>query len=102
MIALAIKPVCVLLLAAGLLVAGLLNVASDPYIDGSIDGYDYSVKLYDQPSEYGVDGGRVSKMEVWRDGKLVVNYDRGWDVEPETDGEREIVKKVLEKVGNDG
>ena len=28
------------------------------------------------------DGGRISKLMLKRDGKIVCNYDRGWDVEP--------------------
>jgi hypothetical protein len=44
----------------------------------------YWVKHYDEPSEeYGIDGGRISKMELRVDGKTTLNYDRGWDIEPE-------------------
>ena len=33
--------------------------------------------------DYGViDGGRISKLMLKRDGKIVCNYDRGWDIEP--------------------
>lgn len=47
----------------------------------------YWVKHYDQPStDYGIDGGRISKMEIRLDGEAVLlNYDRGWDMEPETE-----------------
>lgn len=42
------------------------------------------VKHYETPSEYGIDGGRISKLEI-RDGeKVLVNYDRGWDIKPST------------------
>ena len=43
----------------------------------------YWVKQYDEGSEYGIDGGRVSKLTIKRDGIEVCNYDRGWDIEPE-------------------
>lgn len=47
----------------------------------------YWVKHYEQPStDYGIDGGRISKMEIRLDGEAVLlNYDRGWDMEPETE-----------------
>lgn len=44
----------------------------------------YWVKHYDEPSEtYGLEGGRISKMELRIDGKVTLNYDRAWDIEPE-------------------
>lgn len=44
--------------------------------------YHYHVKQYDRGSKFGIDGGRISKMTVTRDGECVCNYDRGWDIEP--------------------
>ncbi|MGN0254764.1 MAG: hypothetical protein ACI4W2_00760 [Eubacterium sp.] len=44
----------------------------------------YWVKHYDEPSEtYGLEGGRISKMELRIDGRVTLNYDRAWDIEPE-------------------
>ena len=38
---------------------------------------------YDEPSEtYGINGGRISKLMIKIDGKIVCNYDRGWDIHP--------------------
>jgi hypothetical protein len=45
--------------------------------------YEYAAKVYETGSNLGIDGGRVSKLEIRRDGHLVCNYDRGWDVVPE-------------------
>ena len=42
----------------------------------------YSAKVYDEPSEFGIEEGRISKLEVRNEGKLIINYDRGWDVKP--------------------
>lgn len=45
---------------------------------------DYWVKHYEEPSEdYGIDGGRISKLMIKVDGKVTLSYDRGWDIEPE-------------------
>ena len=98
MIALAVKPICVLLLAGALLVAGLMNLTADPFVTGEIDGYDYDVKVYDQPSKHGIDGGRISKLTIRKDGDLVANYDRGWDIEPV--GEiQDIVDRIQNQFG---
>ena len=45
----------------------------------------YWVKAYDEPSEYGIEDGRISKMEVQINGETAIRYDRGWDVYPETE-----------------
>ena len=45
----------------------------------------YWVKHFDEGSEFGIDGGRISKLECRADGKIIMNYDRGWVMEPETE-----------------
>ena len=40
-------------------------------------------KVFDEGSEFGIEGGRISKLMIKVDGKITLNYDRGWDVEPE-------------------
>lgn len=50
-------------------------------IENSI--FHYWVKAYDEPSEeYGIDGGKISKLMLKSKGKVVCNYDRGWDIKP--------------------
>ena len=43
----------------------------------------YWVKHFEEGSEFGIDGGRISKIMIKVNGKITLNYDRGWDVEPE-------------------
>ena len=54
--------------------------------EGSLKVHDsvfhYWMKQYDEGSQYGIDGGRISKLTLKRNGAVVANYDRGWDVEP--------------------
>ena len=50
--------------------------------DGIIDGYRYQVKVFDEGSDFGINGGRISKLWMQKDGKEAANYDRGWDVRP--------------------
>ena len=42
--------------------------------------FHYWMKQYDKGSEWGIDGGRISKLMFKRDGYIVCNYDRGWDI----------------------
>ena len=46
--------------------------------------YTATIKHYEEPSEFGIDGGRISKLLITQGSKTVVNYDRGWDIKPET------------------
>ncbi len=43
--------------------------------------YDFVVKHYDEPSDYGIDNGRISKLWLREVGKMesLLNYDRGWE-----------------------
>lgn len=42
----------------------------------------YWIKSFDLCSPYGIDEGRISKLMLKRDGQIIVNFDRGWDIEP--------------------
>ena len=61
--------------------------------------YKYQVKVYEVGSEFGIDGGKISKALISLDGKAVVNYDRGWDIEPVDEG-AEIALAILIKEHN--
>ena len=59
-------------------------------------GYRYWVKQYEVGSQYGIDGGRVSKLMIKRGGEVVCNYDRGWDIKP-VDENTEFAMAILLK-----
>ena len=65
--------------------------------NGRIDNCEYWVKSYDEPSIYGIEEGRISKLTVKRDRREIMNFDRGWDLEPKTDADREVLAKILAK-----
>lgn len=47
--------------------------------------FEFSAKVYDNPSKYGINKGRVSKLWIAPKNdrsNWLVNYDRGWDVKP--------------------
>ena len=43
----------------------------------------YAVKHYGLGSEWGIDGGKISKLEMQIDGETVALYDRGWARKPD-------------------
>ena len=69
--------------------------------EGSI-GWDksrfhYWYKQYEIGSEFGIDGGRISKLTLKRDGETVANYDRGWDIEPVDEDTKAAVEILLDR-----
>ena len=42
----------------------------------------YSMEHYKNKSKYGINGGRISKLMLKKDGDVVYRYDRGIDLEP--------------------
>jgi len=66
--------------------------------EGSLKVYNsifhYWLKVFDEPSKFGIEGGKVSKLMLKRDGKVVCNYDRGWDIKP-TDPDTQFALEIL-------
>ena len=59
----------------------------------------YWIKHFEEPSEHGIDNGRISKLTIKVDGKTTCNYDRGWDKKPQ-DEATEIAYLILLKEYN--
>lgn len=56
----------------------------------------YWVKSYERKSQYGIEGGKISKLLIRIEGETVANYDRGWDIKPAEDDEAaQIVYAIL-------
>lgn len=55
---------------------------NDNWVTGECDGLTFEAKLFDNGSEFGINKGRVSKLDISDKGKTIVNYDRGWDIRP--------------------
>jgi hypothetical protein len=51
--------------------------------------------MFDKGSDYGIDKGRVSKLEIRVNGKIAANYDRGWDVRPQTPEVKAVYKHIM-------
>ena len=58
--------------------------------------FTYSAKVYGHSSEdYGIDGGKISKLEIRFGDFPVARYDRGWDIEPETENAQLALLAIL-------
>ena len=66
-----------------------------PKKNGRYKSVKYWVKYFEDPSEnYGINGGKISKLSLKMDGKWIANYDRGWDIEP-TDENTQLALELL-------
>lgn len=70
-----------------------------PTKDGGYKKVKYWIKVYEEPSEYGINEGRISKLTLRIGEEEVANYDRGWDIKP-TCKEAEIALSILLKEHN--
>lgn len=56
--------------------------------------FHYWIKVYKRGSHWGIDGGKISKLVLKRDGKVECNYDRGWDIKP-SDQDTQLAVEIL-------
>lgn len=65
----------------------------------SINGESYyaEIKHFEQPSEFGINGGKISKLRVATDENrnTVAAYDRGWFVKPSDEDSKQAVRQIL-------
>lgn len=69
-------------------------------IPESGEKYKYWCKHYEEPSEcYGIDGGRISKLTIRKVGESrdLYNYDRGLDIDCQSDEVRAVYDIILVK-----
>lgn len=61
--------------------------------------YKYWIKHFEEGSEYGINGGRISKLTIRKldESKDLVNYDRGWDVKPKGAELKAVYEIILAK-----
>lgn len=64
--------------------------------------FSYEVKAFDEPSQYGIDGGKISILEVAliddKESKFIVAfYDREWVFTPKLEIAKKAVKEILLK-----
>jgi len=71
------------------------------YLDDDYDIYAFTAKHFDERSEFGIDGGRVSKLSISTGNQgTIVNYDRGWDIRPCTEEDQLVCNAVVDYLEN--
>jgi len=70
----------------------------DNWVQGECGGFSFDAKLYNNPSRFGIDGGRISKLCIQNQYGMMANWDRGWDIEPSEEfmEEYEAIVDLLE------
>ena len=68
------------------------------WVEGEVDGYRFQAKVFDEGSEYGINGGRISKLwmakilEPWMTtGGAIIEYDRGWSTADGEEADEELI-----------
>ncbi len=56
--------------------------------------FHYWIKVFEEGSEFGIEGGKISKLMLKRDGQVVCNYERGWDKKP-VDPDTQLAYEIL-------
>jgi len=54
----------------------------------------YWIKHFEEASVFGIEEGRISKLMLKCAGRVIANYDRGWDIEP-SGNDAEIALAIL-------
>jgi len=65
-----------------------------PKPDGGYKAVHYWIKVYEEGSQFGINGGKISKLMLKLDGEIIANYDRGWDIEP-ADPDTQLALEIL-------
>lgn len=62
----------------------IITKKSGNWTRGNIGPFRFEIKHYDEPSIYGIDEGRISKLWLRRrdSREVAASYDRGWDKQP--------------------
>lgn len=66
----------------------------------TLESGEYEAKMlrFEHGSQYGIDGGCISKLEIRKKGyyEFLANYDRGWDIKPKEEV-RDFYNAILER-----
>lgn len=61
------------------------EVTPDGWVYGNCSNFRFQGRVFDEPSDYGIDSGRISKLFItsapnWKVYEMSTIFDRGWDV----------------------
>ena len=69
------------------------------WYSGECGDYTFQAKAFVEPSDYGIDCGKVSKLHIQKDDEWRVNYDRGWEIIPRPE-DYEAYDAIMEHLNN--
>lgn len=75
---------------------GVIGIPGD--IAGAPAHVHYWVKHYEEPSQYGINNGRISKLMLKINGVIVCSYDRGWDIRPTNKAAEAALQILLHEI----
>lgn len=74
------------------------RIAGGNYMKAEKDGMIAIFLVYENPSTYGIDNGRISKLEIRDKNKnFLANYDRGWDIKPTNLNVEKFYNEIIKK-----
>jgi len=65
------------------------------WTNGKLNGFEFQIKHFEIGSVFGISEGKISKMLIRKNNKILVNFDRGWDVYPRDIEVIEVYEKLL-------
>lgn len=76
-----------------------ITAIRDHWTRGTYGPFEFEVKHWPEPSVFGIDEGRISKLWVTRRTSYttVAAYDRGWDRLPRFDDEMDAVSAIIDR-----
>lgn len=66
----------------------------------TVNGREFKIQMvrFDEPSRFGIRDGRVSKLWAKEEnGAEVINYDRGWDIRPNTSEGKVLLAAIIKQ-----
>lgn len=70
----------------------------DLWIHGKIQdggGYNFRMKMQELPSDKAINGGRITHLDIHKDGNLIAFYSHGWGMQPERFKDCEALDKII-------
>ncbi len=73
------------------------ELTSHETIDGrvlTLPAYSFQARLSDENAAQNLGGGRIERLDLWKDSDLVARYDKGWQRDPPTPEAKEAVQRI--------
>jgi hypothetical protein len=74
---------------------------SSNWVTGSIEGKSgikFEAKLFDNGSQFGINNGRVSKLDIRVGNSSIISYDRGWVGDSEMASKCDMMKNEFNAI----